>query len=133
MTTEAERLAQALESSAEAWLPTSDESLAAHKLLAQAAAELRRLGAENSVLQDCIESLTETVKDKEAEIARLSADALHAQERADFMLAATRDAQEQGGKHVAEVLAWRERFPQYVYRPQDDCVSLRLDQAIGRT
>jgi hypothetical protein len=25
-----------------------------------------------------------------------------------------------------EVLAWRERFPQYVYRPQDDCVALRV-------
>lgn len=30
----------------------------------------------------------------------------------------------------AEVLAWRTRFPQYTYRPQDDCVSLRLDQAM---
>ena len=30
----------------------------------------------------------------------------------------------------AEVMAWRERFPAYVYRPQDDCVSLRLDQAM---
>lgn len=28
----------------------------------------------------------------------------------------------------AEVLAWRERFPAYVYRPQDDCVSLRLEK-----
>lgn len=26
----------------------------------------------------------------------------------------------------AEVLAWRERFPQYVYRPQDDIVALKL-------
>lgn len=25
----------------------------------------------------------------------------------------------------AEVQAWRQRFPQYVYRPQDDCVALR--------
>ncbi|MBV8060546.1 MAG: hypothetical protein JO253_03350 [Alphaproteobacteria bacterium] len=24
-----------------------------------------------------------------------------------------------------EVLAWRERYPQQVYRPQDDCVALR--------
>jgi len=27
---------------------------------------------------------------------------------------------------IGEVAAWRERFPAYVYRPQDDCVSLRL-------
>ena len=26
---------------------------------------------------------------------------------------------------VAEVAAWRERFPQHTYRPQDDCVALR--------
>ena len=25
----------------------------------------------------------------------------------------------------AEVMAWRERFPQHAYRQQDDCVSLR--------
>lgn len=24
----------------------------------------------------------------------------------------------------AEVAAWRARFPRYIYRPQDDCVSL---------
>ena len=24
-----------------------------------------------------------------------------------------------------ELDAWRERFPQYVFRPQDDCVALR--------
>jgi hypothetical protein len=28
---------------------------------------------------------------------------------------------------LQEVLAWRERFPHYVYRPQDDCVALKLD------
>lgn len=28
-------------------------------------------------------------------------------------------------KDAAELAAWRERFPQYVYRPQDDCVSLK--------
>lgn len=27
----------------------------------------------------------------------------------------------------AELDAWRNRFPQYVYRPQDDVVSLRKD------
>ncbi len=27
---------------------------------------------------------------------------------------------------LAEVVAWRERFPQYVYRPQDDVVALKL-------
>ena len=26
---------------------------------------------------------------------------------------------------AAEVSAWRERFPQHAYRPQDDCVALR--------
>ena len=26
----------------------------------------------------------------------------------------------------AEVKAWRERFPQYVYRPQDECVALKM-------
>lgn len=26
----------------------------------------------------------------------------------------------------AEVLAWRERFPQYTYRKQDDCVALKF-------
>lgn len=29
---------------------------------------------------------------------------------------------------AAELEAWRERFPAYVYRPQDDCVALRLEQ-----
>lgn len=27
---------------------------------------------------------------------------------------------------IAEVRAWRERFPAHVYRPQDECVSSRL-------
>ena len=26
---------------------------------------------------------------------------------------------------LAELSAWRERFPSYVYRPQDDCVALK--------
>ncbi len=26
-----------------------------------------------------------------------------------------------------EVMAWRSRFPQYEYRPQDDCVALKLE------
>ena len=25
----------------------------------------------------------------------------------------------------AEIAAWRERFPQYTYRPQDECVALK--------
>lgn len=29
---------------------------------------------------------------------------------------------------AAELEAWRERFPAHVYRPQDDCVALRLEQ-----
>jgi hypothetical protein len=27
-----------------------------------------------------------------------------------------------------EVMAWRERFPQYEYRRKDDCVALKLEQ-----
>lgn len=27
-----------------------------------------------------------------------------------------------------EVLAWRARFPSYVYRPQDDTISLKLGE-----
>jgi hypothetical protein len=27
-----------------------------------------------------------------------------------------------------ELLAWRDRFPAYVYRPQDDVVSLRIEK-----
>lgn len=33
---------------------------------------------------------------------------------------------QQRGEPVAEVLAWRERFPSYEYRPQDECVALKL-------
>lgn len=28
----------------------------------------------------------------------------------------------------AELAAWRSRFPQYEYRPQDECVALKLKQ-----
>lgn len=27
-----------------------------------------------------------------------------------------------------EIEAWRRRFPEFEYRPQDECVSLKLDQ-----
>ena len=33
---------------------------------------------------------------------------------------------------AAELEAWRERFPAYVYRPQDDCVALRLKAAAAK-
>lgn len=33
---------------------------------------------------------------------------------------------QQRGEPEAEVLAWRERFPSYEYRPQDECVALKL-------
>ena len=38
------------------------------------------------------------------------------------------------GALVAERDAWRMRFPQYIYRSQDDCVALRLvvDAARGQ-
>lgn len=29
-------------------------------------------------------------------------------------------------KFEIEVMAWRSRFPQYEYRPQDDCIALKL-------
>jgi hypothetical protein len=44
---------------------------------------------------------------------RLEGEIRNLRERADFIFAAARDAQEQGGKHVAEVLAWRARFPKF--------------------
>lgn len=28
----------------------------------------------------------------------------------------------------AELAAWKERFPKYEYRPQDDCVALKLGE-----
>jgi hypothetical protein len=31
-----------------------------------------------------------------------------------------------------ELSAWRARFPEYVYRPQDDCVALRVEQPTKR-
>lgn len=30
-----------------------------------------------------------------------------------------------------ELIAWRTRFPQYGYCPQDDCVALKLQRAYG--
>lgn len=33
---------------------------------------------------------------------------------------------ETGAQLLAEVLAWRERFPEYEHRPQDKCVTLKL-------
>ena len=33
---------------------------------------------------------------------------------------------ETGAQLLAEVLAWRERFPEYEHRPQDECVALKL-------
>ena len=32
---------------------------------------------------------------------------------------------------AAEREAWRQRFPQYEYRAQDDCVALRLTDALA--
>ena len=29
----------------------------------------------------------------------------------------------------AELAAWRERFPGYAYRPQDDCVTLKYQES----
>ena len=31
-----------------------------------------------------------------------------------------------GAELLAEVVAWRTRFPEYEYRPQDECVALKL-------
>lgn len=54
----------------------------------------------------------------------LRADAATHKERSEFLLRATREAQDLGSMWTAEVLAWRARFPKYTYRRQDDCVAL---------
>lgn len=106
MTSEAERLAQALESMRDdrPWINA-------------AAAELRRLSAENPILHSSIESLTETVKDRDAEIARLSADAQR-------LLAAAQVALDE----MCRTAAPRDSFTDAV-----DALDAAIDQAIGRT
>ena len=36
---------------------------------------------------------------------------------------------EPAAPQIAELEAWRARFPQYIYRPQDECVTLKLDES----
>jgi len=43
---------------------------------------------------------------------------------ADALLAATAPSSVLANAADAELAAWRERFPQYRYRPQDDCIEL---------
>jgi len=67
---EALRLAEALERHAADFCADPPPAL-----FGIAAAELRRLGAENPILQDCIESLKADLAERDAEIALLRADA----------------------------------------------------------
>lgn len=68
---------------------------------------------------------------RRAERDALRADAANHKERSEFLLRATREAQDLGSMWTAEVLAWRARFPQYTYRRQDDCVSLAARSKAG--
>jgi hypothetical protein len=40
-----------------------------------------------------------------------------------------RVAADTGRELLAEVIAWRARFPQYQHRPQDECIALTSDPA----